>query len=40
MNIPEEFTVSYVASFLNVSEGTVRHNIRSKRLSAMRRGMQ
>ena len=32
MNMPEEFTVPQAASYLNVSEETVRRNIRSKRL--------
>ena len=40
MNIPEEYTVPQAASYLNVSEETVRRNIRSKRLSALRRGTQ
>ncbi len=40
MNMPEEFTVPQAASYLNVSEETVRRNIRSKRLSAFRRGTQ
>ena len=40
MNMPEEFTVPQAASYLNVSEETVRRNIRSKRLSALRRGTQ
>ena len=40
MNTPEEFTVPQAASFLNVSEETVRRNIRSKRLNALRRGTQ
>ena len=40
MNMPEEFTVPQAASFLNVSEETVRRNIRSKRLTALRRGTQ
>jgi excisionase family DNA binding protein len=39
MNMPEEFTVPQ-ASYLNVSEETVRRNIRSKRLTALRRGTQ
>ena len=30
MNMPEEFTVPQAASYLNVSEETVRRNIRSK----------
>ena len=40
MNTPEEFTVPQAASYLNVSEETVRRNIRSKRLKASRRGTQ
>ena len=40
MNMPEEFTVPQAASYLNVSEETVRRNIRSKRLNALRRGTQ
>ena len=40
MNMPEEFTVPQAASYLNVSEETVRRNIRSKRLRALRRGTQ
>ena len=40
MNMPEEFTVPQAASYLCVSEETVRRNIRSKRLQARRRGTQ
>ena len=40
MIVPEEFTVPQAASHLNVSEETVRRNIRSKRLRALRRGTQ
>ena len=40
MNTPEEFTVPQAASYLKVSEETVRRNIRSRRLSALRRGTQ
>ena len=40
MNMPDEFTVPQAASYLNVSEETVRRNIRSKRLKALRRGTQ
>ena len=40
MNTPEEFTVPQAASLLSVSEETVRRNIRSKRLKALRRGTQ
>ena len=40
MNIPDEFTVPQAAAYLSVSEETVRRNIRSKRLKALRRGTQ
>ena len=40
MNIADEFTVPQAASYLNVSEETVRRNIRSQRLRALRRGTQ
>ena len=40
MNTPDELTVPQAASYLDVSEETVRRNIRSKRLSALRRGTQ
>ena len=40
MNTPDEFTVPQAASYLDVSEETVRRNIRSKRLRALRRGTQ
>ena len=40
MNTPDEFTVPQTASYLNVSDETVRRNIRSKRLKAIRRGTQ
>ena len=40
MNMPEEFTVPEAAAYLKVSEETVRRNIRSKRLEALRRGTQ
>ena len=40
MNMPEEFTVPQVAAYLRVSEETVRRNIRSRRLKALRRGTQ
>ena len=40
MDTPEEFTVPQAASYLKVSEETVRRNIRSKRLRALRRGTQ
>ena len=40
MNMPDEFTVPQAASYPNVSEETVRRNIRSKRLQALRRGTQ
>ena len=36
----DEYTVPQAASILNVSEETVRRNIRSKRLVALRRGTQ
>ena len=38
--MPEEYTVPQAASHLNVSEETIRRNIRSKRLRALRRGTQ
>ena len=38
--MPEEVTVPQAAIYLNVSEETVRRNIRSKRLRALRRGTQ
>ena len=38
MKMPEELTVPQAATYLNVSEETVRRNIRSKRLKALRRG--
>ena len=40
MNMPEELTVPQAASYLRVSEETVRRNIRAKRLKALRRGTQ
>ena len=40
MNTPDELTVPQAASYLKVSEETVRRNIRLKRLSALRRGTQ
>ena len=40
MNVPDEYTVPQAAAYLNVSEETVRRNIRSKRLKAPRRGTQ
>ena len=40
MNVPDEYTVPQAATYLNVSEETVRRNIRSKRLRALRRGTQ
>ena len=40
MDMPEEFTVPQAAAYLGVSEETVRRNIRSKRLKALRRGTQ
>ena len=38
MDMPEEFTVPQAASYLNVSQETVRRNIRSRRLKALRSG--
>ena len=38
--MPDEYTVPQAATYLNVSEETVRRNIRSKRLKALRRGTQ
>ena len=40
MNMADGYTVPQAASYLNVSEETVRRNIRSKRLRALRRGTQ
>ena len=40
MTMPEKFTVPQAAAYLNVSEETVRRNIRSKRLKALRRRTQ
>ena len=40
MSMTEELSVPQVASYLGVSEETVRRNIRSKRLKAIRRGTQ
>ncbi len=40
MNAPDELTVPQAATYLKVSEETVRRNIRSKRLRALRRGTQ
>ena len=40
MSMSEEFTVPQAAAYLRVSEETVRRNIRSKRLKALRRGTQ
>ena len=40
MTLPEEFTVPQAAAHLGVSEETVRRNIRSRRLKALRRGTQ
>ena len=40
MTVPEEFTVPQAATYLKVSEETVRRNIRAKRLSAFRKGTQ
>ena len=38
MNMPEEFSVPQAASYLNVSDETVRRNIGSNRLTALRIG--
>lgn len=38
--MPEEYTVPQTASYLRMSEATVRGNIRSKRLKSQRRGTQ
>ncbi len=40
MTLPDEFTVPEAAQYLGVSEETVRRNIRSRRLKAIRRGTQ
>ena len=40
MNTLEEFTLPQAALYLNVIEETFRRNIRSKCLSALRRGTQ
>ena len=40
MNMPGRIYRTQAASYLNVSEETVRRNIRSKRLQALRRGTQ
>ena len=40
MSIPEGFTLPQPTSYLSVSEETVRRNIGSKRLKALRRGTQ
>ena len=40
MNAPDELTVPQAATYLKVSQETVRRNIRSKRLKALRRGTQ
>ena len=40
MPLGEELSVPQVAAYLKVNEETVRRNIRSKRLSAIRRGTQ
>ena len=39
MNMPEEFILPQAAAYLRVSEETVRRNIGSKRLRALRRGL-
>ena len=40
VSMSEELSVPQTASYLGVSEETVRRNIRSKRLKAIRRGTQ
>ena len=40
MTMPEEFTVPRAASYLNVSEETIRRNMGPKPLKALRRGTQ
>ena len=40
MNMPEELTVPQAASYLRMSEETVRRNIRTRCLKALRRGTQ
>ena len=40
MQLAEEFSVPQVAAYLKVNEETVRRNIRSKRLPAIRHGTQ
>ena len=40
MTVPEELSVPQAAAYLKVSQETVRRNIRSKRLKAIRRGTQ
>ncbi len=40
MELPDELSVPEMALFLKVNEETVRRNIRSKRLPAIRRGTQ
>ena len=40
MNAPDELTVPQAVTYLKVSEETVRRNTRSKRLQALRRGIQ
>ena len=40
MNVPDEYTVPEAATYLSVSEETVRRNIRAKRLKAVRKGTQ
>ena len=40
MSMFEEFTARHAAAYLSVIDETVRRNIRSKRLKALRRGTQ
>ena len=40
MNMPEEYTAPQAIPNLKVSEETVRRNVRSKRMKALRRGTQ
>ena len=40
MQLTEELSVPQVANYLKVNEETVRRNIRSKRLRALRHGTQ
>ena len=40
VSMTEDLSVPQAASYLGVSEGTVRRNVRSKRLKAIRKGTQ